>query len=76
MATPATNRDFIEAVAAEISSGIHAALDCWMVRIESALEARTLTTLGRLQAVQEIVAEYKNLTGRADLECRRPAVAH
>jgi hypothetical protein len=75
MANSAINREFIEAVAAEMSAGIHAALECWMSRIERVTQSRTLTTLGRLQASQEIVTEYKNLAGRTDLDCRRSAAA-
>lgn len=76
MATSVINREFIEAVATEMSAGIHAALDCWMARIERVLESSTLTTLGRLQAVQEILAEYKQLTGKATLDCHKSATAH
>jgi hypothetical protein len=73
----AVDREFIEAVAAEVSGGIHSALNCWLGRIERVLEARTLTTLGRLQAVQEIVAEYKRITGQVNLECRTvPRIRH
>ena len=66
----AIDREFIEAVATEMSAGIHAALECWLGRIERVLEAKTLTTLGKLQAVQEIVAEYKQITGQVQLQCR------
>ena len=76
MATSAVNREFIEAVAAEMSAGIHAAVECWMAKIERALQSKTLTSLGRLQAVQEILVEYKRLAGKTDLECHRSATAH
>ncbi|HET7441906.1 MAG TPA: hypothetical protein VFJ47_11445 [Terriglobales bacterium] len=76
MATSTLNREFIEAVAAEMSHGIHAALACWMGKIERVMENNTFTTLGRLQAVKEIIAEYKNVIGQSQLDCRRSEVAH
>ena len=46
MASVAMQRDFINAVAAELSLGIDAAVECWMVQVEAALENPRLTTLG------------------------------
>ena len=76
MATSMVNSEFIEAVAAEMMSGIHAAVECWMAKIERALESKTLTTLGRLHAVQEVLTEYKRLADKAELECHRSLRAH
>ncbi len=59
--------DFIQAVATEMASGIDAAVQCWLTQIEQALENRNLTTLGRPQAVREILANYKRLTGKVYL---------
>ena len=70
MSISTMDREFIEAVAAEMASGIHAALECWIGKIDRALNSRNLTTLGRLQAVQEILTNYKRLTGKTDLECQ------
>ncbi|HEU0049026.1 MAG TPA: hypothetical protein VFQ43_15650 [Nitrososphaera sp.] len=67
MTTSVMTDDFILAVAAEMASGIDAAVECWMTQVERALENTNLTTLGRLQAVQEILATYKRLTGKAYL---------
>jgi hypothetical protein len=50
-----------------MASGIDAAVECWMTQVEQALESRNLTTLGRLQAVREILATYKRLTGKVYL---------
>lgn len=61
MPISAADRDFIDAVATEMASGIHAALNGWMSKIENALEDTRLTTLGRLRAVREIVSEYQTL---------------
>lgn len=76
MATPTLDREFIEAVAAEMSNGIHAALECWMGKIERVLDSSALTTLGRLQAVREILADYRDMAGETRIECRRSATTH
>ncbi|MGC2196677.1 MAG: hypothetical protein WA628_18530 [Terriglobales bacterium] len=60
MATVATDRALIEAVAAEMSDGIEYAVTFWMAQIEAALLDPRLTTLGRMHAVQEIVNRYNN----------------
>ena len=59
MASTATSRDLMEAVAAEVAVGIHSAVDYWMAQIESVFEDTHMTTLGRLQAVNEIVQNYR-----------------
>ena len=58
MATLATDRTLIEAVAAEMPDGIECAVAFWMTQIEGALLDPRLTTLGRIHAVQEIVKCY------------------
>ena len=55
LATSIMDSDFIEAVASEMAAGIDAAVECWMTQIERALENTRLTTLGRLQAIQDIL---------------------
>lgn len=64
MATVATDRALIEAVAAEMSDGIACAVSFWMKQIEDALLDPRLTTLGRVHAIQEIVKRY-NTAGQA-----------
>jgi hypothetical protein len=59
LATAARNRVLIEAVANEMAAGIECALQFWMTQIESVLEDPGLTTLGRLNAVREIVNKYR-----------------
>jgi hypothetical protein len=54
----ASDRELIEAVAAEMSAGIECAVGFWMRQIEAALLDPRLTSLGRLHAVQEIVKRY------------------
>jgi hypothetical protein len=54
----ATDRELIEAVVGEMHDGIERAVGYWMAQIESALRDPHLTTLGRMNAVKEIVNQY------------------
>lgn len=58
MATAAADRELIEAVVAEMSAGIDCALEFWMSQIDAVFENNQITTLGRLQAIQEILRTY------------------
>ena len=71
MASLAMQRDFIDAVVSELSAGIDVAVECWMVQVEAALENPRLTTLGRMQAVREILDRYQTATGKTQIECAR-----
>ena len=71
LASTATPADFVDAVASEIAVGVERAVECWMSQIEHVLTDVHLTSLGRLNAVREIVDEYKHLTGKAQLQGRR-----
>ena len=53
-----------------MSVGVERAVECWMAEIEQALTDMHLTSLGRLNAVCEILNEYKQLTGKAQLKGR------
>ena len=70
MATPAIPTDLVDIIASEMSVGADRAVECWMSEIELALTDIHLTSLGRLNAVCEIVNEYKQLTGKAQLKDR------
>ncbi len=70
MANAAVNRDLVLAIAEEMAQGVQTAVDCWMTEIDEALTDAHLTTLGRLNAVREIVQNYKHLTGQTRLDCR------
>jgi hypothetical protein len=59
----ADQQALVEAVAAEMSHGITSAVDFWMTQIEDALGDPHLTTLDRLNAVQEILKHYRNDSG-------------
>ncbi len=68
MATIAAHQDLIRVIAEEMACGVEAAVDCWMTQIDSALTDTRLTTLGRLNAVHEIVENYKLLTGKVQFD--------
>lgn len=70
MATTAIPTDLINVIASEMSVGVDRAVECWMSEIEQALTDTHLTSLGRLNAVCEIVNEYKQLTGKVQLRDR------
>jgi hypothetical protein len=60
--TTSANRELelIEAVAAEVSFGIDRAVGFWMKQIDDVLQDSHLTTLGRLQAVKDVVGSYRH----------------
>ena len=59
MAILADERALVEAVAAEMSDGIEGAVNFWMTQLEVALSDPRLTTLGRMNAAQEILRHYR-----------------
>ena len=71
MASTALSRELVNTIAEEAALGVATAVECWMAEIEQALTDTHLTTLGRLNAVKEILNNYKRLTGKDHLHCRR-----
>lgn len=69
MASRATQTDFVDIVAEEVSSGIDRALGYWLGRIELEVVDRSLTTSQRIDAIENILHEYKVRSGRADVGC-------
>jgi hypothetical protein len=69
MASTATRADFVSLVAEEIASGIDHAMDYWLGRIEMELVNAKLTTIERIHAIELILREYKETTGKAQLSC-------
>ena len=67
---------FVDAVAREMASGVETAVECWMAQIDEALTDLHLTTVGRLNAVTQILANYKRLTGKEDLHRRQRTAQH
>ena len=70
MSSVSANVDLVSLLAAEMASGVERAVECWLAQVEGALTDTQLTTLGRLNAVREILDRYKALTGKAQLEGR------
>jgi hypothetical protein len=68
VATIGVHQDLIRVIAEEMAFGVETAVDCWMTQIDSALSDTRLTTLGRLNAVHEIVQSYKQLTGKVEFD--------
>lgn len=68
MSATAVNRDFVEMIAVEMSSCVDRAVERWMSDVDSVLNNPRLTTLGRLQAIRDVVARYKNITGKEQLQ--------
>ncbi|MGA8493134.1 MAG: hypothetical protein WB711_22115 [Terriglobales bacterium] len=66
----ATASDVIDVIAAEVAIGVERAVDCWMSQIEEVLSDVHLTSLGRLNAVRNILDEYKYSTGKTQLTGR------
>ena len=69
MASKATRSDFVEVIASELSSGIDRAVGYWLGRIEIEVVDRSLTTSERIQAIEDILYEYRIVSGRADVGC-------
>jgi len=69
MASTATRADFVNLIAEEISFGINHALDYWLGRIEMEVVDAKLSNAERLRAIEFILLEYKEATGRSQLNC-------
>ena len=63
--------NFVDAVAREMACGVETAVESWMAQIEEAMTDLRLTSLGRLNAVTQILANYKRLTGKQQLQRRK-----
>jgi hypothetical protein len=70
LASTAIPVDLVDVIASEMAVGVERAVECWMSEIEQALTDMHLTSLGRLNAVCDILNEYKKLTGKAHLTDR------
>ena len=71
MAATTINRDvLLDAVVKEMAFGLDKAVECWMAQIDQIFEDTRLTTLGRMNAIHEVVQRYKQSTGKNHLEFR------
>jgi hypothetical protein len=68
--TTAVQRDFVNAIAAEMVTCVDKAVECWMAEFDSVLQDPRLTTQDRLQAIGEVVERYKHVTGKSQLRKR------
>jgi hypothetical protein len=69
MASTATGTEFVSMVAEEIVSGIDNAVEYWLGRIEQELTDGSLTTSEQVYAIQRILREYKEVTGKTQIIC-------
>lgn len=69
MASRSTRTDFVSMVAEEVSSGIDRALQYWLGRIELEVVDRSLSSAERIEAIEEILTEYKIRSGKAEFGC-------
>jgi len=60
----------MDAIIGEMALGVDRAVECWMSQIDDILSDSRLTSLGRLQAVRQVVEKYKHLTGKEELQRR------
>ena len=71
MATTSTQADLVSMIAHEVVSGIDEAVGYWVGRIEQELMARSLSPEQQLGAIERVIREYKEATGRAPFCCAR-----
>ena len=63
--------EFVDVIASEVCHAAATAVERWMTEVESALTDPRLTSLGRLNAAQDVIARYKQIAGKADLHPHR-----
>ncbi len=61
-ATVLTREDILSTIVAELTSGIDAALEHWMARIEEALQDSRRTPQEKINELREILTEYRLIT--------------
>jgi hypothetical protein len=61
--------DFVNLVSSEIVTGIDRAVEHWLARIEHELVNAGATSIERIHAVENVLREYKNVTGKTNLLC-------
>ena len=69
MASTTTRTDFVTLVAEEIISGIDHAVEYWLGRIEQELAGSSLTAIERVYAIERVLREYKDVSGKTQLTC-------
>ena len=61
-ATALTREELLSTIVMELASGIDAALEHWMARIEQVLQDSRYTQQEKINSLREILTEYRLLT--------------
>jgi hypothetical protein len=61
--------DVVSVIAEQIASGIDEAVGYWLGRIQRELARSSLTPTEQLRAIERIVREYTEVTGRSQFRC-------
>lgn len=61
-ATVLTREEILSTIVTELASGIDAALEHWMARIEEALQDSRRTPQEKINELREILTEYRLIT--------------
>ena len=69
MATASTQSDLISMIAHEVISGIDEGVGYWLGRIEQELVGGGLSAEQQLHAVERVIREYKEATGKLPSRC-------
>lgn len=69
MTTLGTHSDLVELIASEIAAGIDDAVGYWLGRVERQLADSGLTSEEQLLAIELILTEYKEATGKMQFRC-------
>ncbi len=64
LATVAIPTEFINIVAAEMSSGVERAVEYWLAQIDQIANNDKITPSLKLAAIQGVLQNYKRLTGK------------
>jgi hypothetical protein len=69
LAIASTQSDLVSMIAHEVVSGIDEAVGYWLGRIEQELVDRDLSAEQQLGAVNRVIREYKEATGKLPFHC-------
>jgi hypothetical protein len=69
LAIASTQSDLVSMIAHEVVSGIDEAVGYWLGRIEQEIVGRGLSAEQQLRAVELVIREYKQATGKMPFQC-------
>jgi hypothetical protein len=69
LATASTQSDLISMIAHEVVSGIDEGVGYWLGRIEQEIVGRGLSAEQQLRAIERVIREYKEVTGKLPFRC-------